>query len=130
LLKFRYNESGALTAGLHVGLSPEGLVAINLIVRGATRKVKFPLSALLHLEDRESGSDESMVELIFDPPAINFPPNKFVTDWQPITTKFKVCNAIMHNEPNSNLLFIQDLYVASGAIVRWTEHKVLCRYRL
>ena len=71
-----------------------------------------------------------MVELIINPPAINFPPNTFVTDCQPITTMFKVCNAIMYDEPNSNLLFIQDLHVASGAIVRWSEHEVLCRYRL
>jgi hypothetical protein len=78
-LKFSYNESGALTAGLHIKLAPEGPVA---------------------------------------------------TDWQPITTMFKVCNAIMYDELNSNLLFIQDLHMASGALVRWSEHDVLCRYRL
>ena len=98
-----------MTAGLHVELAPEGPTAINLVVGGANKTVKFPLSALLHLEDRESGSDESQVELVINPPAINFPANKFVTNWKPITDMFK------------------DLHT-SGAVVRWSEHQVLCRY--
>ena len=57
-----------------------------------------------------SRSDESQVELVINPPAINFPANKFVTNWKPITDIFK------------------DLHVSSGAIVRWSEHQVLCRY--
>jgi hypothetical protein len=71
------------------------------VVGGASKTVKFPLSALLHLEDRESGSDESQVELVINPPAINFPANKFVTD------------------------MFKDLHVSSVAIVRWSEHQVL-----
>ena len=58
-----------------------------------------------------SRSDESQVELVINPPAINFPANKFVTNWKPITDIFK------------------DLHVSSGAIVRWSEHQVLYRYR-
>ena len=101
MFKFRYNESGPLTAGLNIELTPKGPTTIHLVVGGASKKVKFPLSALLHLEDRESGSDESLVELVIDPHDITFPANKFVTNWQSITSMFK------------------DQHVASGAIVRW-----------
>ena len=92
-----------MTAGLHVELSRDGPSATNLVVGGANKTVKFPISTLLHLEDRESGNDEALVELVINPPTISFPANKFVTDWQPITEMF------------------QDLHVTNGAIVRWSE---------
>ena len=56
-----------MTAGLHAELAPKGPTTINLVVRGASKTVKFPLSALLSLEDRESRSDESQVELVINP---------------------------------------------------------------
>ena len=55
----RYNEVGALTVGLHAELSPQGVDAINIIIGGPTTKVQFPLSDLMHLEVRESGSDQA-----------------------------------------------------------------------
>ena len=73
-----------MTAGLHVELNRDGPSATNLVVGGANKIVKFPISSFLHLEDRESGNDEALVELVINPPSINFPANKFVTDWQPI----------------------------------------------
>ena len=100
-----------MTAGLHVELSRDGPSATNLVVGGANKIVKFPLSSFLHLEDRESGNDEALVELVINPPSITFPANKFVTDWQPITEMFR------------------DLHVTNGAIVRWSEKQVLCRFR-
>lgn len=100
-----------MTAGLHVELNRDGPSATNLVVGGANKIVKFPISSFLHLEDRESGNDEALVELVINPPSINFPANKFVTDWQPITEMFR------------------DLHVTNGAIVRWSEKQVLCRFR-
>ena len=100
-----------MTAGLHVELNRDGPSATNLVLGGANKIVKFPISSFLHLEDRESGNDEALVELVINPPSINFPANKFVTDWQPITEMFR------------------DLHVTNGAIVRWSEKQVLCRFR-
>ena len=100
-----------MTAGLHVELSHDGPSATNLVVGKANKTVKFPLSIFLHLENRESRNDEALVELVINPPTISFPPNKFVTDWQPITEMFR------------------DLHVTNGAIVRWSEKQVLCRFR-
>ena len=97
--------------GLHAELSPQGVDAINIIIGGPTTKVQFPLSDLMHLEVRESGSDQALVELNIDPSSISFPANKFVTDWTPIGDMFR------------------DLHTG-GSVVRWTENQVLCRYRL
>ena len=40
-----------MTAGIHAELGPEGPTAINLVIGGASKTVKFPLSTFLHLED-------------------------------------------------------------------------------
>ena len=85
----RYDETGLLTASMHMELAPEGPNAINLVVGGASNTVKFPLPTFLHLEDRESRRDEAQVELVINPPAINFPANKFVSNWQPIAEMFR-----------------------------------------
>ena len=103
MFKPRFNKYEPITAGLHVELGPDGPTTINLVVGGAKKKVEFPLAALLHLEDgdRESGSNEAMVELDIDPFTINFLANKFVTDWQPITSMCKVCTTITHSKPRT-----------------------------
>ena len=98
-------------AGLHAELMPNGSYVISPLVGGANQTVKFPLSNFLHLEDRESGNDNAQVEVTIIPSAINFPANKFVTDWKPINEVFR------------------DIHVTEGATIRW-EGKVLCRYRL
>ena len=87
--------------GLHAELRPDGSYVINPLIGGANQTVRFPLSRFLNLEDRESGNDTAQVEVVMVPSAINFPPNKFVTEWQPITEMFR------------------DHYVTDGAIVRW-----------
>ena len=98
-------------AGLHAELMPDGAYVISPLVGGANQTVKFPLSNFLHLEDRESGTDNAQVEVVIVPSAISFPANKFVTEWQPINKMFR------------------DIHVTEGATIRW-EEKVLCRYRL
>ena len=47
----------------------------------------------------------------FKPMALNFRPNKSVTDWQPISS-------------------IPGLYITDGAKVDWDTKQVLVRYRL
>ena len=71
-------------AGLHAELMPDGAYAISPLVGGANQTVKFPLSNFLHLEDRESGTDNAQVEVVIVPSAINFPANKFVTEFEKI----------------------------------------------
>ena len=56
----RYN----MTIPIHAKLSPQGLTAIDLIIRGASKKGQVP--TLLHLEVVETRSDEAQVEQ--DPP--------------------------------------------------------------
>merc|ERR1719318_1450535 len=56
----RYN----MTFPIHAKLSPQGLTAIDLITRGASKKGQVP--TLLHLEVVETCSDEAQVEQ--DPP--------------------------------------------------------------
>ena len=43
----------------------------------------------MHLEARESGNDQALVDLNVDPSSISFPANKFVTDWTPIGELFR-----------------------------------------
>ena len=73
---------------------------------------KFQLKALYHLEDRDNGSDDTEVALTVKTGSIDFPPNKSVTPWQPITTTFK------------------DILASHGATVRWDEKQVLVRFRM
>ena len=88
-----------------------GVGAFNLIIGGADIKVKFPLKNLLQLEDRESGDDMAEVKLEMKPSAINFPPNKCVTNWVPIVDIFR------------------DIHTTLGAIVRWDSKQVVTRFR-
>ena len=85
----RYNHTKDLTAALHAELSPQGVDAINVIIGGPITKIQFPLSELMHLEARESGNDQDLVDLNVDPTAISFPANKFVTEWTPIGILFR-----------------------------------------
>ena len=64
----------------------------------------------MHLEAREAGNDQDLVDLNIDPSSITFPPNKYVTEWSPIGEAFR------------------DLHTGV-AVVRWTENEVLTRYR-
>ena len=61
----RYN----MTIPIHAKLSPQGLTAIDLIIRGASKKGQVP--TLLHLEVVETCSDEAQVEQ--DPPPYFLP---------------------------------------------------------
>ena len=66
--------------------------------------MKFPLPTFLHLEDRESRRDEAQVELVINPPAINFPANKFVSNWQPIAEMFRYLHmTAQHRDTVSDL---------------------------
>jgi len=105
-----YNHTKDLTAALHAEISPQGVDAINVIIGGPVTKIQFPLSELMHLEARESGNDQDLVDLNIDPSSIAFPPNKFVTEWTPIGELFR------------------DLHTGVS-VVRWTENQVLARYR-
>ena len=89
-----------------------GCQAYHFVVGGGDMTAKFQLKALYHLEDRDNGSDDTEVALTVKTGSIDFPPNKSVTPWQPITTTFK------------------DILASHGATVRWDEKQVLVRFRL
>ena len=65
------------------------MVAFNLVVGGGEMNAKFPVMNFLNLEDRENGSDNSEVSVTIRPTAIDFPPNKSVTNWVPINKMFR-----------------------------------------
>jgi len=108
----RYNESGPLTAAVHLALGQRGVDAYSLIVGGAQIIAKFPLSNFYGLEERNHGPDDAAVVCKINPASIILPPNKCVSDWKPITTQFP------------------DLHLEAGASVDWDTKQILVRYRL
>ena len=107
----RHGETGPLTAALHMTLNKRGLHQYDLIIGGEEVTAQFPLHMFLNLEHRENGSDDAKVVMRFKPMALNFRPNKSMTDWVPI-------------------LIIPGLYITKGATVDWDSKQVLVRYRL
>ena len=89
-----------------------GVAGFHFVLGGMDISAKFQLGNLFHLEDRENGNDELEVTVKVIPSALDFPPNKSVTAWQPITQMFK------------------EIYTAQGAKVRWDIKQVLVRFRL
>ena len=81
------------------------------MVGGGEIIAKFPVKNFLNLEDRENGSDNSEVSVSIKPTAIDFPPNKSVTQWVPISKMFR------------------ELTISEGATVRWDSKQILTRYR-
>ena len=101
-----------MTAAVHIQLGVQGTTAYNIIVGGKKILAKFPLKNFLSLEDRDNGADGAEVTVTLNPEAIEFPVNRSVSDWKPITTMFP------------------DTHITEGANVRWDTRQVLVRLRL
>ena len=101
-----------LTAALHTQWGHHGTFSYDLIIGGKCISAKFPLKNFLGLEDRDNGADTAMVTVKINPEEVDFPVNRSVTSWKPITSMFL------------------DLHVSEGANVRWDTKQVLVRLRL
>ena len=84
----------------------------SLIVGGGQIIARFPISNFHGLKERNHGPDTAAVVCKIDPSSIIFPPNKCVSDWEPIAKQFP------------------DLHLEDGASVDWDTKQILVRYRL
>ena len=101
-----------MTAALHIQWGSHGTSSYEIVIGGKSLTAKFTLKKFMGLEDRDNGGDTAEVTAKINPEAIEFPVNRSVTKWRPITTMFP------------------DLHVSEGANVRWETKQVLVRLRL